>query len=268
MSHRTRTIIVSAVGIAALLAFIFLAWSIAVKNIFYTSTLVSLDTNLNMYTRSHLTVPQANFFLFFTSLANIEIIVLALVVISLILFLIRERITAAFFVGALGLGSAFSLFFKNLFLRPRPLDQVFVIAHRGFAFPSGHALISIIFYGFLGYILVHSFKKRWLKIIITIVTILVIFLIGVSRVYLGVHWATDVVGGWLLGGALLSGLILLFRMVHRKISLNISHISAKSFPLIALILVIFAFGVFTYYVTQAVELRSTRDSLTQPIINN
>ena len=96
------------------------------------------------------------------------------------------------------LGNAINTFFKFLFHTPRPYwfsDSVQAYSHEtSFGLPSGHAQIAASVWGWLAV----EIRRRWA----TIVAIILIFLIGISRIYLGVHFMTDVLLGWLLGGLL------------------------------------------------------------------
>lgn len=89
---------------------------------------------------------------------------------------------------------------KTIFARPRPnilrLENV-----GGYSFPSGHAMISICFYGYIIYLILSLFKTKF-KYILSSIFSLLILLIGYCRVYLGVHYFTDVLGGYILGLAL------------------------------------------------------------------
>jgi membrane-associated phospholipid phosphatase len=95
-------------------------------------------------------------------------------------------------------GNMFNTFFKFLFHNPRPYwisGQVQALSHEtSFGLPSGHAQIAASVWGWLAV----EVKKRWFSI----VAVVIIFLIGLSRIYLGVHFLTDVLVGWLLGGLL------------------------------------------------------------------
>ena len=90
------------------------------------------------------------------------------------------------------------LLLKQLFRRKRPLSPLLKAA-KGLSFPSGHAIMAVTFYGLLIYILQHTITIDWLKyFLITLVTGLII-MIGFSRVYLRVHYASDVLGGFIIG---------------------------------------------------------------------
>lgn len=90
------------------------------------------------------------------------------------------------------------LLLKQLFQRKRPLSPLLKAA-RGLSFPSGHAIMAVTFYGLLIYILQHVVTIDWLKWLITIAIIVLILLIGFSRVYLRVHYASDVTAGFIIG---------------------------------------------------------------------
>jgi undecaprenyl-diphosphatase len=86
---------------------------------------------------------------------------------------------------------------KFFFNRPRPLIPLLKEVP-GLSFPSGHAFMSFVFYGVLIYIVYLEVKNKWLKGFIFILLSLLIFSIGLSRVYLRVHYASDVIAGFLL----------------------------------------------------------------------
>jgi len=87
---------------------------------------------------------------------------------------------------------------KHLFARTRPEGQLLEAA-QNFSFPSGHALMSVTFYGLLAYIVWHSVKNTGLKWTLIILLILWIMLIGISRLYLRRHYYSDVMAGFAMG---------------------------------------------------------------------
>ena len=121
-----------------------------------------------------------------------------LILIAYFLFIKKHR-WYSIKVPAIALSSLAMMFFlKNAFGRERPLIPLLEEA-AGLSFPSGHALMSVTFYGLFIYIAWHSnFTRAW-KWIVTALLITWILLIGFSRIYLKVHYTTDVIAGFALG---------------------------------------------------------------------
>lgn len=134
--------------------------------------------------------------------AAIEIVAL------LTLWLLRLRLEAIFLALSL-LADLFGLIVKLVVGRQRPSpDLVHVVQQiQQPSFPSGHTLHYTVFYGFLIFITITNFKPSWLRTVAIVVFALLIALVGPSRVYLGEHWPTDVVGGYLIGALCLAPLI-------------------------------------------------------------
>ncbi len=113
-------------------------------------------------------------------------------------------IPAADFVGTV---------IKNIVARPRPSDLFITIYEQasGSSFPSGHVIHATVFFGYL-FVLMFVVKKlpSTVRIVIAIFSLLMIMLMSVSRVYLGAHWASDVIGGYLVGFVLLVVLLLAY----------------------------------------------------------
>lgn len=86
---------------------------------------------------------------------------------------------------------------KQILHRPRP-TECRIINESGYSFPSGHSMVSMAFYGFLIYLIYKNIKNKYIKFgLIGVIGILIIS-IGISRIYLGVHYTSDVVAGFLL----------------------------------------------------------------------
>ena len=100
---------------------------------------------------------------------------------------------------------------KNILQRPRPTEYR-IIEETGYSFPSGHSMVSMAFYGYLIYLIYKYVKNKYVKwISITLLGIL-ICLIGISRIYLGVHYTSDVLGGFLIS---ISYLIIYINIVNK-----------------------------------------------------
>lgn len=113
---------------------------------------------------------------------------------------------ALFVLLSIAGGSLFNSVLKEFFERPRPDLVPHSTAAAMSSFPSGHAMMSAVAYLTLGALLAHASSKISIKIYILGWSLVLTILVGVSRVYLGVHWPTDIIAGWIAGGvwALLS----------------------------------------------------------------
>lgn len=87
---------------------------------------------------------------------------------------------------------------KLVIARPRP-DMLRLVYETGYSFPSGHAMVATGFYGFLIYITNKKIQNKNVRRLITLLLTLLILLIGISRIYLGVHYATDIIGAFIIG---------------------------------------------------------------------
>ncbi len=91
---------------------------------------------------------------------------------------------------------------KYLLRKPRP-DHLKLIKQGGFSYPSGHSMIAVCVYGIMIYIINKKVKNKKLKISLSILLTLLIVIIGISRIYVGVHYPSDVLGGFFLATAIL-----------------------------------------------------------------
>lgn len=107
----------------------------------------------------------------------------------------------------IGIGGALKLIFG----RERPLTEYVLNMHfQTLSFPSGHATGATIAYGALAYIAWHSLPQPW-NFIAVLLSIVVIFLVGVSRIYLGAHFPSDIIAGWMLGAVGILFIIFILR---------------------------------------------------------
>ena len=112
----------------------------------------------------------------------------------ILLFALKNKKNKILMTSNLVIITLLNQLLKRVFRRLRPINGI--ISESGYSFPSGHSMVSMAFYGFLIYLLYKSnFKYKNIFIGLLIVLIL---LIGISRIYLGVHYPTDVFGGFLL----------------------------------------------------------------------
>lgn len=90
-----------------------------------------------------------------------------------------------------------NIFLKNIIQRPRP-DDFRLINETGYSFPSGHSMISMAYYGYLIYLIFKFVKNKKLKVFLITFLCILILTIGLSRIYLGVHYTSDVIAGFVL----------------------------------------------------------------------
>ena len=102
---------------------------------------------------------------------------------------------------------------KIILKRPRPTEFI-IINEKGYSFPSGHSMISMAFYGLLIYLIYKKIKNKYLKATLIIILLLLILAIGISRIYLGVHYVSDVIGGFLIS---MSYLIVYIKLIKKKL---------------------------------------------------
>ena len=119
---------------------------------------------------------------------------------GILIFLIvkRHRKEAILFFIIVAMGALVNVLLKLLLHRVRP-DISPLVVETDYSFPSGHSMASFIFFSTLAYFSYHFTKSRKISIIVSIVSVIFILLIGISRVYLGVHYPSDVLGGYLAG---------------------------------------------------------------------
>lgn len=136
-----------------------------------------------------------------TALGGYTILVTLAAITLAMLWLLHKRAAALFLLIGLGSGTVLSTALKYLFARPRPdlvdhLDRTFTSS-----FPSGHATVSMVAYLTLAAVAIRFVPTHRVRVFILVTAILLAFVIGMSRVYLGVHWPSDVVAGWCIGAA-------------------------------------------------------------------
>lgn len=185
--------IVLVIFLLALIAFI-----VIVRHIFVIQD-EHFDDRVFIYLSSLVSPRNNGIMLFFTELGKHTFLIPANIALIIFFLFIRRHRWYSIKVPAIALSSLALMFLlKNLFDRPRP-DIPLLEEARGLSFPSGHALMSVTFYGLLIYIVWKLVTLKWLKWTLMILLVFLIFLIGFSRIYLRVHYASDVLAGFAIG---------------------------------------------------------------------
>ena len=140
------------------------------------------------------------------------------IIIASLLFFLTYRRREAWFTLAVIIPDLFNMFVKLLIHRPRPTveDARILLKFSQTGFPSGHVVHYVVFFGFLLTVMIvdKSISTVW-RYFIGILSAFLILTVSISRIYLGAHWATDVIGGYLFGFAYL-GVILIYYLRDPK----------------------------------------------------
>ena len=137
-----------------------------------------------------------------------------LIVLTIVLFIVikNKKIGVSIFSN-LVIVTILNQLLKGILQRPRPTEYR-IIEETGYSFPSGHSMISMAFYGYLIYLIYKYVKNKYIKWTSIVVLSLLICTIGISRIYLGVHYTSDVLGGFLIS---ISYLVIFISAVNKFI---------------------------------------------------
>lgn len=149
-----------------------------------------------------------------TSLGSFTFVIITTLAVIGYLAFDGKRAAALFVLIAIAGGMALSEILKALFARPRPDLVAHLVDVHSTSFPSGHAMLSAMTFLTLGALLAREQSRRRLKIYLISVAILLTLAVGASRVYLGVHWPTDVLAGWCAGASWAMGCWLVARRLQ------------------------------------------------------
>jgi membrane-associated phospholipid phosphatase len=167
---------------------------------------------LVQFFQPHLT-PLMKFFTFFGS---IEAIFICLILASAFLLWKKKHWETIFLTIGIAGGGLFNSLLKWIFRRQRP-EVHRIIEETGYSFPSGHSMGSFIFYGMLCMILLVFMQTTKKKFILLLCTIFLVAMVGISRIYLGVHYPSDVIAGFAAGGAWITLCLAAMKLtLHKK----------------------------------------------------
>lgn len=177
-------------------------------------------------------------FLWITVLGKSKVIIFFAPSVVLMLWLMKKKDYILPLLITVSGATFVNFFCKSFFHRSRPEMSLFL--ENTFSFPSGHATISVAFYGFIAYVLVKEVKTWKVKVSIISGAILLVALIGFSRLYLGVHYLSDVLGGHLLGVLwLIIGVgVVEYSFGYKKVDIRQSAVNSNNIKLVYLILLV------------------------------
>ncbi len=175
-----------------------LVFGVLGASILHGNSLARLDFRLNVVIRRGMPPDSTDLF-HFISLLGFQILAVVGVLVGIFLALKRRWLYMAVWGTAWAGGIALNPLLKRIFARPWPF-----LAH---SFPSGHAMFAVIAYGLLAYFALSKLDNQVTRVVVVVGTVTLVLLIGLSRIYLGVHYVSDVVGGFAIGAVWLMACI-------------------------------------------------------------
>jgi phosphatidylglycerophosphatase B len=172
---------------------------------------VRVDTGVTAWFHAHANGFATDVLSVVTQLGGAHVLV-PITLVAVLVLVLRRRVAHAVMMGAALVGSeALNMGLKAAFERPRPHFSDPLATASGFSFPSGHAMVSLTVYGALAFVIAASVRSRPARVLVCVAALGLVLAIGLSRVYLGVHYPSDVLAGYSAGLAwlMLCGLGLL-----------------------------------------------------------
>ena len=180
--------------LAGLFGTIFTIWAVLVAT--HSSIITSFDTFfINLLTNTN--PANITFATNFTTLGNTKTLTFLTILVGVILLLLKKYGYAGWFVGTMALANLTNTIIKNIVQRPRPNVKHLVYAG-GYSFPSGHSIGSMTFFLLLVILVALFVKNKTAKLGLTFVLIAEPLLVGYTRIFVHVHYPSDVFGGFLL----------------------------------------------------------------------
>ncbi|MGG0657706.1 phosphatase PAP2 family protein [Rummeliibacillus pycnus] len=153
---------------------------------------------------------------FFTYLGSFPIVMVLFIVVSYYLYIVVKHRAEFLLFGTVIIGTVIlNQILKLLFHRARP-DFHRLIEAGGYSFPSGHAMSAFSFYGIVAFLLWRHIPTRLGRTVLVLISAIFILMIGISRIYLGVHYPSDIVGGYFASGLWLTIAIWFFQRYKEK----------------------------------------------------
>ena len=181
-------------GSFALLLFMIIGYIVK----FYPEMLVSFDQSIQTAIRGDLPETLTLLFRAITHLIDIPVIITWVLIVAFIFYRKQWKLESYLMLGNLALAGILIVTFKNIYQRPRP-EILHLVEEKGFSFPSGHSLAVTIMVGTLIVILSQRIKDQLWKRIVQILLGLYLVSVLISRVYLGVHYPSDVLASLCVG---------------------------------------------------------------------
>ena len=177
---------------------------------------IGIDTTILNWIHSQATPTLNSIFFDITTLGNIEFVVpFTILLVALLLYNKHRRHAMIVFFGVGGAAAA-NLILKLLFERDRPTFWPSLITETGYSFPSGHAMVTA---ALILCIIAILWKTKW-RVVAIILGAIIILLVGFSRLYLGVHYPSDVIAGWSASAVWVAIVLLLTKAASYELHKN------------------------------------------------
>ena len=183
-------------NIGYLIAIIVLLVIFLITKLYLSDYVFSLDKSISDFFQTRLVTDFNTSFMKVITFFGSAIPFIVIVLLALI-FIKNKAYSFYMFINLLWVYIV-SIIFKNIIMRERPMLSL-IEKPSDFSFPSGHTMCSVAFYGFIVYLLLKNIKNYFLKWLIVFVFSMLVIFIGISRIYLNVHYFTDVISGFILG---------------------------------------------------------------------
>lgn len=191
-------------------------FALLVENVFTNDPLVRFDQAVATILHDSATPALTWFFLVVTALGSLETMALLALLVATF-FVWRQRwVDLRWWLAASAGAAVLNQLLKEFFARPRPYFEHPLILEISYSFPSGHSMESLVVYGMLAYVLVLTVQPWRSKTAVVFGAALLVLLIGLSRMYLGAHYFSDVAAGFAAGGLWLSACITAAEVVRRS----------------------------------------------------
>ncbi|GCE26961.1 hypothetical protein KDA_24450 [Dictyobacter alpinus] len=212
VSRRVRFLIIT--YLVLFVAFAGLAWFVHVNPILPVDVFITQEFQENQNPFLHNLMAAVSY------PGNQPILSIGLIILAALAFwLVRLRLEALFVIGLSAVSTPINILLKYVVSRPRPTANLVDVLQRasGQSFPSGHVMSYVAFWGLIFSLGLILFKRdRWWHYALLIIPAFFVVMVGPSRIYLGDHWASDVIGGYMFGGLLLGLALWLYMYLKNR----------------------------------------------------
>jgi len=192
-----RSTLIFQVITGVILALIFFLIFAKLTDIVFEKERIFFDQAITQYIYSFRNAFNTKFMLLISNFGSYGVAILSLFI-TFFLILKKYYNLAIYFIFVVGTGFVANALLKLMIQRPRPIYLPLAV-ETDFSFPSGHAMGSFIFFITVVYLYYHITKQKRISLILLLISMFITILIGISRIYLGVHYPSDILGGFVAG---------------------------------------------------------------------